>query len=290
LFEIKKLFHLTQVVESLDQADDWYNRVFSPCRFYRGYMKEAFRNASLLAIGDSAVIEPVQVSQDAGAEQSPLGRFKARFGARLHSVAWYVDDLEAAVDWLRSHSVRLVDVAGRPIENREDSAKVKYVWTHPRDSHGALEFARLNPAHSIDPRVQAHWSSAFWRSHPLGLTGPLVIAMSVRDPKAAAAFYENVLRARPTSSQGPNGGNAFAVGSDTWVELLDSSRPDLNAFGEGAFGMYFHVVDIDQAANHLAQLGIPTQRPRPDALVIAPAHALGTTVGFLQWTGATDGH
>src|SRR3546814_8363808 len=80
---------MTQVVENLDAADLWYNRLFSPCRFYRALMPEAFRDASLLAISD-LVIEPVEIAANLpGVERSPLARFKARYGNRLHSVAWY---------------------------------------------------------------------------------------------------------------------------------------------------------------------------------------------------------
>src|SRR3546814_4514421 len=61
VFKVGKLFHMTQVVENLDAADLWYNRLFSPCRFYRALMPEAFRDASLLAISD-LVIEPVEIA------------------------------------------------------------------------------------------------------------------------------------------------------------------------------------------------------------------------------------
>src|SRR3546814_2557943 len=86
VFKVGKLFHMTQVVENLDAADLWYNRLFSPCRFYRALMPEAFRDASLLAISD-LVIEPVEIAANLpGVERSPLARFKARYGTRLHSV------------------------------------------------------------------------------------------------------------------------------------------------------------------------------------------------------------
>jgi catechol 2,3-dioxygenase-like lactoylglutathione lyase family enzyme len=124
LFAVQKLFHLTQIVDDLDEADRWYNHLFAPCRFYRGYMKEAMRHASLLAIGDATVVEPVQLADEPGAAESPLGRFRARFGSRLHSIAWYVDDLDNAVETLLAHDVRLVDVTGRPVTSRQQAAAV----------------------------------------------------------------------------------------------------------------------------------------------------------------------
>jgi catechol 2,3-dioxygenase-like lactoylglutathione lyase family enzyme len=288
LFEVQKLFHLTQVVEDLDEADRWYNRLFSPCRFYRGYMKEAFRTASMLAIGDAAVIEPVQVADEPGGAESPLGRFKARFGPRLHSVAWYVDDLENAVESLRSHGVRLVDVSGRPIENRQQAAQVKYVWTHPKDSFGSLEFARLNRDFTTDPRAQAHWSSSFWRDHhPLGICGPLRITITTRDVAAAARFYADVLRAEEVEAPYPQlGGRAFRVGSDTIIDLLDAAHADVGSFGEGIFGMSFEIQDIEKASGFLTDKGLPVRRVDGRRVQLAPEHALGVAVGLHQRSGS----
>ncbi|WP_326533637.1 VOC family protein [Pseudorhodoferax sp.] len=286
MFAVRKLFHLTQIVDDLDLADRWYNRLFSPCRFYRGYMKEAVRHASLLAIGDATVVEPVQLADEPGAEQSPLGRFRARFGARLHSIAWYVDDLDSAVDTLLGHGVRLVDVAGRPIESREQAAGVKYVWTHPKDSHGPLEFARLNAEFSTDPRVQPHWSAAYWREqHPLGIDGLLRITLATRLPEQASRFYTQVLGAREAASLPGQPGRSLQVGDDTIVDLVDAGSERFGAFGEGVFGMSFQVRDIARAEAFLREAGLPVVRRSDCQLELAPQHALGATVGFHQAAG-----
>src|SRR5437899_2275727 len=92
MFKIGKLFHLTHVVGDLAATDTWYDEVFSVCRWYRAYMKPAVREASLLCIGD-CVMEPIQLARVPGAEQSPVGKFYARFGQRFHSIAWYVEDV-----------------------------------------------------------------------------------------------------------------------------------------------------------------------------------------------------
>lgn len=283
LFAVQKLFHLTQVVDDLDAADRWYNHLFSPCRFYRGYMKEAMRHASLLAIGEATVIEPVQVADEPGAERSPLGRFKARFGARLHSIAWYVDDLENAVEALRKHGVRLVDVAGRPVETREQAASLKYVWTHPKDSHGRLEFARLNREFTIDPRVQPHWPGRYWSDrHPLGITGPLRIMLAVQDPFAAAKFYRDVLGARLAAPMPGHSDTALQIGNDTIVDLIDAADERVASFGEGLSGMSFQVLDIGKSADFLTEIGLPFTRLSERRIQVAPRHALGTTIGFHQ--------
>ena len=58
--EIKKLYHLTLLVEDLPQAEAFYAQVFSPLCFMRGYAPfPLHRDAALLAIADT-VIEPMQ--------------------------------------------------------------------------------------------------------------------------------------------------------------------------------------------------------------------------------------
>src|SRR3546814_11160606 len=105
---------LTQVVENLDAADLWYNRLFSPCRFYRALMPEAFRDASLLAISD-LVIEPVEIAANLpGVERSPLQRFKARYANRLNPVAWYADTLKGAFQACRDVAVSMTRAHGPP--------------------------------------------------------------------------------------------------------------------------------------------------------------------------------
>src|SRR5688572_26595443 len=116
MLRIGELFHLTHVVEDLSAADRWYDEVFSPCRFYRGYMKAAVREASLLAIGDT-VMEPMQLARVEGAEQSPIGRFLKRFGPTFHSIAWYVADLADAYAALDAKGVRLYDLVGRRVDD-----------------------------------------------------------------------------------------------------------------------------------------------------------------------------
>ncbi len=138
MFKIGKLFHLTHVVSDLAAADTWYDEVFSAWRFYRAYMKAAVREASLLTIGD-CVMEPVQLARVPGAEQSPIGKFYARFGQRFHSIAWYVDSVEETCAALSKRNIRLYDLVGNVV--KEPQGKLA-VWTHPKDTH-ALETERL---------------------------------------------------------------------------------------------------------------------------------------------------
>jgi hypothetical protein len=55
------------------------------------------------------------------------------------------------------------------------------------------------------------------------------------------------------------------------------------AFGDGVFGMTFHVDDIDRAAKFLSEKGLtPTRKEEGALAVVSPERALGTTVSFRQ--------
>src|SRR3546814_12726746 len=60
VFKVGQLFHMTQVVENRDAADLWYNRLFSPCRFYRALLPSALRNPSPLSFS-SLLLTPVYI-------------------------------------------------------------------------------------------------------------------------------------------------------------------------------------------------------------------------------------
>ena len=167
MFKIGKLFHLTHVVDNLREADQWYDEVFSACRYYRGYMRAAMRNASVLAIGDCP-LEAIQTAPVPGAENSAIGKFHARFGQHFHSIAWYVESIEDTFNQLTRNNIRQVDMVGRAAKGPFGKRNIA-VWTHPKDTHGAIEFAQVEDF-SIDVRLHPFWSSAFWRDrHPLGI-------------------------------------------------------------------------------------------------------------------------
>ena len=160
---IGKLFHIAHLVDDLASTDLLYDEVFAAERYYHGYERPARRTASLVVVGDQCM-EPIAPSTDQADAGTPLGRFKARFGNRLHSIAWYVDDIEAFTERLLGHDVRLVGLTGRPVT---DPAGATAVWTHPADTGALLEFCPAGFA--ADPRLRPDWTTAPWRAHPLGL-------------------------------------------------------------------------------------------------------------------------
>ncbi len=287
MFRIGKLFHLTHVVSDLDAVDQWYDEVFAVCRFYRAYMKPAVREASLLTIGD-CVMEPVQLARVPGAEQSPIGKFYARFGQRFHSIAWYVDNVQELFAALSTHNIRLYDLVGKVV--KEPQGKLA-VWTHPKDTHALLEFAVIEKF-SIDARLQPGWSAAFWREqHPLGIERASHITVLVRDLREAQALYQDVLGGKllhEEETPGQKRSAFFAVGDDTVIEAarpLSAASPegrDLEQAGEGIYAVTFKTKDLKRAADFLQAKKQRIAWQGPESLVLNRDDAFGMVIGFTQ--------
>jgi catechol 2,3-dioxygenase-like lactoylglutathione lyase family enzyme len=287
MFKIGKLFHLTHVVSDLDAADTWYDEVFSACRFYRAYMKAAVREASLLTIGD-CVMEPVQLARVPGAEQSPIGKFYARFGQRFHSIAWYVDSVEDTFAALSKHNIRLYDLVGKVVT--EPQGKLA-VWTHPKDTHALLEFAVIEKF-TIDARLQPSWSAAFWRDqHPLGIERASHITVLVRDLREGRALYQDILGGKllhEEETPGQKRSAFFAVGEDTVVEVaqpLSAASPegrDMEQAGEGIYSVTFKTKDLKQVADFLQSKKQSIELQGPDSLVLNRDDTFGMVIGFTQ--------
>ncbi len=286
MFKIGKLFHLTHVVSDLDAVDKWYDDVFAVTRFYHGYAKAAGRDASLIAIGD-VIMEPMTPARVANLRNQSVKRFHDRFGQHFHSIAWYVDDVPEISTHLDKHQLRLWDVVG----NRVTPPNEKFaVWTHPKESHGQLEFAVIG-SNTIDPRLQPAWSSEFWRErHPLGIERASHLTAVVTDVSAAKRFYSEVLGAKVIDERStPIKQSAFvAVGEDTVVELaqpISSNTPearDLEKNGEGFFALTFKTRNISKAADFLRSKQLRPDHDGDGSIVLGQDQAFGMTIGFTE--------
>lgn len=286
MFEIGRLFHLTQVVDDLDAADSWYSEVFSALRIYRGRHDAALRDASILVIGN-AVIEVIQVADAPGASETPIGKYHDRFGQHMHSVAMFVDDLGDVGESLGAHGVRMTDTLGRKITERRPD---RTVWTHPRDTVVMLQFATV-PTFNFDPRLHPFWSDEHWRRHPLGIERLSHCTVLVKDMTRAMMVFGEVL-GRPLLSIEESGESqataTFSFGPDLNVRLLeprDHDSPegsDLARNGEGPFGFTFLVRDLDAAQRHLESCGQSFRRSCAQEVTIDPSDAFGLSLSLIE--------
>ncbi len=286
MFTVGKLFHLAHLVEDLDAVDRWYDEIFACNRYYRRFEKAAQREASLLIVSDMCM-EPIQPSSAPEAAGSVLNRFKARYGNRLHSIAWYVDDITALSGALAERDIRQVGLRGEAIT---DPKKAVAVWTHPRDTHALLEFCE--PGFAADPRLEPGWSSRFWADeHPLRIPRTSHITVLVDHLDGAGAVYGDALLGRllhqHTDADGTQ--RAFwAVGEETVIEAVVPGRADSAegrdhaANGEGVHAIVFATTDLDGAATFLRSKGQRLEPAGADTVFVNGEDSFGLRVGFTR--------
>jgi len=286
VFKIGKLFHLTHVVNDLDAVDKWYDDVFSCKRFYKGYEKLAGRDASLLVIGE-VLMEPMMPAKRENLRNLSVKKFHDRFGQHFHSLAWYVDDVEAISVRLDQANLRQYNIVGTQVKPPH---KMDAVWTHPRETPGQLEFA-LNGDFAKDPRFEPDWSNKPWREHPLGIEGASHIGVVVGDLSKAKRLYCDILGGTLIYEEEVRGRkhSAFvAVGEDTVIELIQPQSPtspegrDLEQNGEGFHSLIFKTRDLGKAQEFLIAKKHKPEQDGTDSIILGPDQAFGMVLGFTQ--------
>lgn len=197
-----------------------------------------------------------------------VGRWLARHGPGVQSLAWEVPDLWASQNHLQQMGVTItgVHVPGR------------HFFLHPRDTFGLmLELTddRLpgDPRHGLAPTgggdglVQA--------ARVERVTGVVV------DLESVAALFEQVFGApgRPVAHEGPETIADFAIG-DVTVRLVaphDETSPwrELVAAGRGTFHSVTLAVDLEAAPAGLAAAGIGIAREEAGSLWLEPGDTFG---------------
>jgi catechol 2,3-dioxygenase-like lactoylglutathione lyase family enzyme len=262
-FRLGRLFHLTPLVDSIADAELFFNSVFAPMCMMRGYAEHWHRHGAIYVIADTS-IEPMEpLPPPPGEQGTSWFRYMDKYGPHVHNIAFYVENAAALTARLTEAGVRTTD-GGAP----------GTVFAHPKDTPAMLEFSEpvgeFGTALS-DPRSSPYWAALrddFWpRRHPLGLERLSHITVVVRDVAAARAFYVDVLDAVPLDDQASSVADADAgfvmVGDDTVLELAhphDPSSPEareLESVGQCVTGVTFKVRDIERAAEHLARQTAP---------------------------------
>jgi catechol 2,3-dioxygenase-like lactoylglutathione lyase family enzyme len=285
---IGKMFHIVHVSETLRPLDAWYDDVFVP---RRGMMDDNYsalemREGSLLVIGDT-MIETMASAPEPGAEMLPVGKFFARFGRHLHSLAWYTDDVGAMWDRLIEHGIRVIhhQPTDRPVEGD--------IYTHPKDTLTQLEFFQPPAATGgppdvrFDPTWPEQWAASV---NPLGLQRLAYATVVTRDRDRALSIYVDVLGGTIIDEgSSPLTGTVstyVAIGPETVVELAvptdagSLAGRDLAALGESCHAMAFMVEDLGPVAERLEAKGIGVLA-RDDTTILAdPAHTYGAPIRF----------
>lgn len=276
---IGRLFHLTHLVDDLEATDRLYDDAFACERIYHDYEHVVRRTASLNIVADQC-FEPMWLTDDPADADRSLHRFKSRFGARLHSIAWYVEDITTFIRHLQGCGIRLTSLTGKPMI---DPAGVEAVFTDAADTGALLEFCEAR--YVDDPRLAPDHDPSRWTRHPLGLTHTSHISVLVDDLGMARRVYGEALMGEllSTDESDPTRPRAYyAVGTDT---VIDAVAPSTSATPEGAdyasagnavHSITFATVDLGRAVEFLASKGIETlaEGEHQVWLDLTPAHGI----------------
>ncbi|HET9163179.1 MAG TPA: methylmalonyl-CoA epimerase [Solirubrobacterales bacterium] len=103
-----KIDHIGVAVEDIDAALELYAETFEMTVAHRETVESQGVEAVLLDVGDGHVelMRPL-------AEDSPVGKFLARKGPKLHHVAYAVDDIDSTLERLAAAGLELIDAKAR---------------------------------------------------------------------------------------------------------------------------------------------------------------------------------
>src|SRR5918997_3147355 len=105
---VGRIDHVGVAVEDMDAALRAYGRGLGVELEHREVVEEQGVDAALLGVGDGHVELLAPLSPE-----TPVGRYLAKRGPGLHHVAYSVEDIEAALESLRSAGMRLIDERAR---------------------------------------------------------------------------------------------------------------------------------------------------------------------------------
>ena len=299
--EIGELFHIIHVSDDLIELDDWYTRVFGAQRFMEpSYSEFNDRDATLTLIGGDYVAEPM--SPPGGENEKPLqetmlGRFQARHGRHLHSIAWYVTDVGPLWERLTARGVRVNGGNGSPLLDGPPASGA--IHAHPKDAHCQLELQGVGDARysARDPRIAPDFSAKYWTDeHPLGIQRTSHLTVVVQDLAKASSLYEEALGGRQfhsaTSAEYGTESVFFAVGTGPAVELATPVGPglaqdDLKKHGEIMHAVTFRVRDLAAAEAHMRKNAISVLDRTDQTLTLDPDDTYGAI--FRLTTANTPG-
>ena len=122
------IHHIAIAVHDLDKALAFYCDGLGLEMTERREVLEEGVEIAFLPAGEGKIelIQPLD-------EESGVARFLEKRGERLHHVCLAVEDIEAAIERLRATGARLLSK-----EPRVDVHGTRYVFVHPRSTHGVL--------------------------------------------------------------------------------------------------------------------------------------------------------
>src|SRR3954470_12274030 len=126
--KIMKINHLGIATKGIDEALKFWSDALGLETVHTEVVEDQKVRVAMLPIGESRVelLEPTS-------DDSPISKFLEKRGGGIHHIAVEVEDIEAALEKLRSQGMRLIDESPRA---GAEGCLVAFV--HPAASNGVL--------------------------------------------------------------------------------------------------------------------------------------------------------
>lgn len=122
------IHHIAIAVRDLDAALDFYRDILGLEVTERREVPEEGVEIAFLPAGEGEIELLCPLDEGSG-----VARFLEKHGEGLHHICLAVEDVEAAMERLRTAGARLL--SGKPRVNVHGT---RYVFVHPRSAHGVL--------------------------------------------------------------------------------------------------------------------------------------------------------
>ena len=298
-FRLTMMFHPSHRVPDLDEADDFFERVFG-CASMRlaslsagGEQDPDNRNdySTFTPIRDVVFdnIDPMLMVKDGVRRYPPVDK------PHLNGLGWYVEGLASAFRALKAHGFVLVDQRDTPAEGDDPPSVVggglPMFWTTPENAGLRYQFLPPIPFPG-DPRNAPDWVlPPVSDEDPLGIERCSHHTVLTDRPERAIRLFADVLGGRVIHE----GRNDVIGATSTYIHLADGvyefAVPDegtaahadwaTNAPHDTYHSLTFKVVDLDRVEQHLGSQGVRIRTRTDDAIVTDPETSLGVPWGFV---------
>jgi methylmalonyl-CoA/ethylmalonyl-CoA epimerase len=124
--------HVGIAVADLDEAIEWYARIFGMHVRHEEVNDEMGVREAMLQVGDDASGAQIQLLAPLHSDTT-IGRFLDRFGPGIQQVAYRVENIDVVVAALQERGIRLLYEAPR-----RGTAGARVNFIHPKDAGGVL--------------------------------------------------------------------------------------------------------------------------------------------------------
>ena len=123
---ILKIAHIGVAVKNVEEAEKFYSQILNLA--IHGREESPENKTSFIPVGDTSIELLQGMTPDA-----PITRFIEKRGEGVHHIAYQVDNIEKALEELKSKGVALIDQ-----KPRRGAHNSKIAFLHPKNTYGVL--------------------------------------------------------------------------------------------------------------------------------------------------------